>query len=58
MDEDQHHFYQLAVQQAEAAYGITAAHPVFFHWTQDPLKDIQMYMQPAPAPGSLRQQEA
>lgn len=40
MDEEHRPYFRLAVQQAEAAYGITAAHPVFFHWTQDPLGDI------------------
>jgi len=44
MDDDQRPFFQLAVQQAEAAYGITAAHPVFFHWSQDPLKEIHMQL--------------
>lgn len=40
MNPDQLPFFRLAVQQAEAAYGITAAHPVFYHWTQDPLMEI------------------
>jgi len=36
-------YYQLAVQQAEAAYGITASHPVFFHWVEDADETMQSY---------------
>jgi len=36
-------YYTLAVQQAEAAYGITAAHPVFFHWVEDADSTMQSY---------------
>lgn len=36
-------YYTLAVQQAEAAYGITAKHPVFFHWVEDADSTMQSY---------------
>mmetsp|Transcript_45118 Transcript_45118/g.97940 ORF Transcript_45118/g.97940 Transcript_45118/m.97940 type:complete len:291 (+) Transcript_45118:55-927(+) len=36
-------YYRLAVQQAEAAYGLTALHPVFFTWVEDPLEGLNDY---------------
>jgi hypothetical protein len=40
IDNEQIKYFQLAVQQAEAAYGVSARHPVFLYWVQDP--DAQM----------------
>eukprot|EP00435_Cladocopium_sp_Y103_P018052 s3075_g4.t1 len=33
-------FYRLAVQQAETLYGVVAANPVFFKWSEDPEAEV------------------
>jgi len=47
MDDTQRAYYRLAVQQAEASFGISAPHPVFYHWVQDPWQSVSLYRQQA-----------
>mmetsp|Transcript_18747 Transcript_18747/g.45203 ORF Transcript_18747/g.45203 Transcript_18747/m.45203 type:complete len:316 (+) Transcript_18747:88-1035(+) len=39
--------YRLAVMKAASAYDIVAAHPLFFHWVEDPVVEISTYIQEA-----------
>eukprot|EP00928_Gymnodinium_smaydae_P073342 TRINITY_DN56559_c0_g1_i1.p1 TRINITY_DN56559_c0_g1~~TRINITY_DN56559_c0_g1_i1.p1 ORF type:complete len:407 (-),score=67.74 TRINITY_DN56559_c0_g1_i1:84-1214(-) len=43
-DPEQLHYFQLAVQQAEAEYAIEAPHPIFIHWVEDPVhEEVVLY---------------
>uniref|UniRef100_A0A7S1M8E3 Transmembrane protein n=1 Tax=Alexandrium catenella TaxID=2925 RepID=A0A7S1M8E3_ALECA len=43
--DEERRFYRLAVQQAEAAYGIQAPNPVFFHWVHDPQMQESLFFE-------------
>lgn len=40
VDEGDLNYYRLAVQQAEALYGIMAPHPIFLKWSEDPAREV------------------
>lgn len=43
LDDDVIPYYRLAVQQAETLYGVVAAHPIFFRWSEDPLAEVNSW---------------
>lgn len=43
MDESKKQMFALAVKEAEAAYGLSAPHPVFLYWLSDPMTELQCY---------------
>mmetsp|Transcript_44857 Transcript_44857/g.81825 ORF Transcript_44857/g.81825 Transcript_44857/m.81825 type:complete len:306 (-) Transcript_44857:24-941(-) len=47
MREDQQAFYRLAVEQASAMHKVKADHPIFVYWMQDPLIEMNAYMDQA-----------
>jgi hypothetical protein len=45
VDQEQYRYFRLAVEQAEAAYGIAAKNPAFFYWVQDPDRQLSYFFQ-------------
>jgi hypothetical protein len=44
MDDTQHLYYRLAVQQAEATHDIQAVHPLFFEWVTDAPAEVKTWL--------------
>eukprot|EP00425_Heterocapsa_triquetra_P032593 CAMPEP_0195103270 /NCGR_PEP_ID=MMETSP0448-20130528/71660_1 /TAXON_ID=66468 /ORGANISM="Heterocapsa triquestra, Strain CCMP 448" /LENGTH=325 /DNA_ID=CAMNT_0040138917 /DNA_START=115 /DNA_END=1092 /DNA_ORIENTATION=- len=47
LDDGQRPYFQMAVQQAEATFGITSTHPVFLRWTKDPILEVNAHREQA-----------
>jgi len=43
--DDERPYYRLAVQMAAAQFNLQAPHPLFFHWIQDPVAELDHYLQ-------------
>jgi len=43
MSDAERPYFRLAIQQAEAEYGIRAQHPIFFDWTDDPVAHTEKF---------------
>jgi len=41
--EDQEGYFKLAVQQAQAAYGIRSGQPLFFYWAHDTVSELKAF---------------
>mmetsp|Transcript_322 Transcript_322/g.201 ORF Transcript_322/g.201 Transcript_322/m.201 type:complete len:307 (+) Transcript_322:112-1032(+) len=45
MNDNDRQFYRLVVRKAEASFKITATHPIFFYWMQEPGDEIKAYQE-------------
>lgn len=43
MNDNDRLFFRLVVEQAEASFHVTATHPIFLYWMQDPMDEIKAY---------------
>lgn len=44
VDEAERPYYRLAVQMAAAQFNLNAPHPLFFTWIQDPIAELEHYL--------------